>query len=551
MNRSDTPGEVLLAVSGLTLTYGSLRAVDDVSFTVREGEVVSLIGPNGSGKSSTINLISGLLRPDGGRIEFEGAPIHGLDAPRVARAGIARTYQNGRVFGNLTVADNVEVGLHTARRADRPLRGRRWAHTPVLQWLPLLLETVLGLAGGRRQRAERLQVREQVAEQLARFPDRLPSRADDPAYTLSYANRRRTEIARALAAQPKLLLLDEPTAGMNPAETDEITRTLLELKAQGQTILLVEHKMGLVNTVSDRVIVLDGGRLLTSGSPEEVRDDPRVVGAYLGRGASGRLRAAERTKADDATEPVLALEHVDVRYGAFQALRSVSLEVGAGEIVCLLGGNASGKSTTMKTLLGLVRPAGGAVRIDGEDVSALPTPGRIRRGVASVPEARRIFPEMTVEENLLLGAFTRPARGSRRTRREIRADLDRVYGLFPRLGERRRQQGGSLSGGEQQMLAFGRALMSDPRVICMDEPTMGLSPRLVDEVLDTIVNLNRELGIATLLVEQNAEAALSIADRGYLLAGGEVVLSGPAGELAGHPVIRDSYLGAPVSRSGA
>ncbi|WP_329246859.1 ABC transporter ATP-binding protein [Actinoallomurus sp. NBC_01490] len=242
------------------------------------------------------------------------------------------------------------------------------------------------------------------------------------------------------------------------------------------------------------------------------------------------------------SEPILSLRDVDVHYGHFHALHSVSIDVFDGEIVCLLGGNASGKSTTMKTILGLVRPTAGKVLLDGADVTRESTPARVRRGVASVPEARRVFPEMTVEENLRMGAFTR------RPRREIAADLETMYDLFPRIAERRRQDAGTLSGGEQQMLAFARALMSKPRVVCMDEPTMGLSPLFVDRVLDTVVRLNRELGITAFMVEQNAELALSIAHRGYLLATGDLVLSGPAGELVDNPKIRESYLGKAVQK---
>lgn len=235
--------------------------------------------------------------------------------------------------------------------------------------------------------------------------------------------------------------------------------------------------------------------------------------------------------------PLLELRDVDVFYGPAQALKSESLVVGAGEIVSLLGGNACGKSTTMKTVLGLVHPRAGDVLLDGESIRHLHPAARIRRGIASVPEARRVFPEMTVEENLLLGAFTR------RSRAEVRRSLADMYDLFPRLAERRDQSAGTFSGGEQQMLAFARALMSKPRLLCMDEPTMGLSPLYVDRVLDMVARINRELGIATLMVEQNAELALSIAHRGYVLRTGEIVLSGTAGELLGNPLIREAYLG--------
>lgn len=232
----------------------------------------------------------------------------------------------------------------------------------------------------------------------------------------------------------------------------------------------------------------------------------------------------------------LELRGVHVSYGRSPALDGLSIELGAGEIVSLLGGNASGKSTTMKTILGLKRPSAGSVFFEGENITAWPTARRVRAGIASVPEARRVFPEMTVAENLLTGAHTRRDRG-------IRASRDEVYALFPRLLERRGQHAGTLSGGEQQMLAFGRALMSRPRLICMDEPTMGLAPILVEQVLGQIGHINRALGVSVLLVEQNAERALSLAHRGYVLSTGRLALAGTAAELLADPGIREAYLG--------
>ncbi len=234
---------------------------------------------------------------------------------------------------------------------------------------------------------------------------------------------------------------------------------------------------------------------------------------------------------------LLALDDVHVYYGPFHALRGNTLTVGEGEIVSLLGGNASGKSTTMKTILGLIKVKSGTIRFAGQDVTHATTRHRIKAGIASVPEARRVFPQMSVDENLLAGAYTRKDRAG------IAEDLERMRDHFPRLAERRRQEAGTLSGGEQQMLAFARALMSRPKLICMDEPTMGLSPKLVDQVLDEIVRINRELGVAVLFVEQQAELALSIASRGYVLATGEIVLKGTSRELLDNPQIQEAYLG--------
>lgn len=237
------------------------------------------------------------------------------------------------------------------------------------------------------------------------------------------------------------------------------------------------------------------------------------------------------------SEGLLELRGVSVSYGAAKALDGIDLVVPEGRIVSLLGGNASGKSTTMKAILGLVQPAAGSVSWDGTDITNWPTSRRISAGIASVPEARRVFGPMTVEENLLMGAFTRTDRN------HVRSDLQAQYDRFPRLHQRRNQPAGTLSGGEQQMLAFARALMSRPRLICMDEPTMGLSPRLVDEVLNTIARLNADLGVAVLMVEQQAELALSIAHYGYVLATGQLMLDGPADQLLDNPRVQEAYLG--------
>jgi branched-chain amino acid transport system ATP-binding protein len=237
---------------------------------------------------------------------------------------------------------------------------------------------------------------------------------------------------------------------------------------------------------------------------------------------------------------LLAVENINVYYGPFHALRGNTITVGEGEIVSLLGGNASGKSTTMKAILGLVKVKSGSVHFAGSEITHSATSARVKAGIASVPEARRVFPQMTVDENLLAGAYTRHDKAG------IAEDLARMRDHFPRLAERRRQEAGTLSGGEQQMLAFARALMSRPKLVCMDEPTMGLAPKLVDQVLDEIVRINAEFGAAVLLVEQQAELALSIASRGYVLSTGEIVLKGTARELLDNPQVQEAYLGKAV-----
>jgi branched-chain amino acid transport system ATP-binding protein len=234
--------------------------------------------------------------------------------------------------------------------------------------------------------------------------------------------------------------------------------------------------------------------------------------------------------------PLLEFTGVDTHYGDLHVLKSVDYRIDEGEIVCLLGGNASGKSTTMKTIMGVVVPTSGEIRFDGSSLAGVSVAERVRRGIAPVLEARRLFPRMTVYENLEMGAYTRP-RGP-----EFTEDLERVFTLFPRVKERLKQLADTLSGGEQQMVAIGRALMAHPRLLCMDEPSMGLSPILVEQVFDIIQTINRQ-GTTIFMVEQNANMALGIAHRAYVLQTGQVVLSGAAAELRQNPMIREAYLG--------
>ncbi len=495
----------VLRVEGLTRHFGGFAAVSDLSFGVNEGEILGLVGPNGAGKTTTFNVVTGFIKPSGGRVFLYGEDVTGRAPHALARRGMVRTFQHTRVFADLSVRQNLASASHLVEGGG-PLR------------------TLFG-AGAAEHQALQQRI-DAVLEQVG-----LTHLQDNTAGSLSYGDQRVLEIALALAAQPKLLLLDEPFAGMNDTESEETMRLIHRIRAAGTTVLVIDHHMQTMARGCDRLVVMDHGLKLAEGAPSAVVHQPDVVAAYLGAGDEvGSPRTTPRS--DD----VLRVNDLDVRYGRTRALRGASLELRQGEIVALVGANGAGKTTMLRAISGLVPVVGGQIELLGRNVAGVDPVARVRMGLAHCPEGREVFPRMTVLENLHLGAVGR-------TPAEVQRELEHVYEVFPRLAERSQQLAGSLSGGEQQMLAIGRAIMSRPKVLILDEPTLGLSPLLAREVGETLLRLNEE-GLSVLLVEQNAVLALAIAHRAYVLENGVMALSGSAGELRNDEAVKRVYLGA-------
>ncbi|KAI1691580.1 ABC transporter domain-containing protein [Ditylenchus destructor] len=438
-----------LDVRDISVVFGGLKAVNGLSFQVEQGRIHALIGPNGAGKSTTFNCISRFYTPSSGSVSFEGRELT----------------RNLELFAELSVLENVLLGTH-ARAAGTLGRLLRRPDRETEDYALHLLERV-GLVDER----------------------------DQPARDLDFGRQKLLELARALAIRPRLLLLDEPAAGLRNREIESLDRLLKELVARdGITVLLVEHVMQLVMSISDRITVMAFGEKIAEGTPSEIGSNAR-------------------------------------------ALCDVSVEVPEGQIVALLGSNGAGKTTTLNCISNIVDCTEGEVRLAGERIDRLGSDALVKRGIVQVPEGRQVFRDMSVRENLDLGAYLR------RDRTGIRNDLEAVYAMFPRLKERQGQMAATLSGGEQQMLAIGRAVMARPRVMLFDEPSMGLSPLLVEQMFGIIEQLHRDQKITILLVEQNVQLALAVSSYGYILENGEISLHGPAAQLANDEAVRRAYLG--------
>jgi branched-chain amino acid transport system ATP-binding protein len=507
----------MLRVRDVTVRFGGIVALDGVSLDLNRGEILGLIGPNGAGKTTLFNCISGVIRPDRGSMFFDSHSLTFAPPHERARLGIARTFQNLQLWDSMTVEENLMVPMDAL--------GRRNTFSDAL-YLPFS-------AYAERASQERARAILHVLD-LGRY------RAT-PAGDLPAGIQRRVEIARALAMRPSLLLLDEPAAGLDAKETSRLAELLHAVRERFHvSMLLVDHDMSLVMRVCDYVYVLDFGKLLAKGQPAAIRDDPKVIAAYLGEESKkppSEIQTIGTPRA--AAPPLLEVQDVAAGYGGLEVIRDVDLTVRAGEVVACIGANGAGKTTTLRAISGMIRPRSGHVIFDGQDVTGSAPDHISKLGLIHIPEGRGLFPRLSVEDTLRLVSNT--------AGHEV--DPAPAFELFPKLRQRRRQLVGTLSGGEQQMVALARAILSKPRLVMIDEMSQGLAPTVVRQLFN-IIGVFREQGIAVLLVEQFVESALDVADRAYVFEHGTVGLSGSAAELRGdRKLVAGSYLGTAVDET--
>jgi branched-chain amino acid transport system ATP-binding protein len=469
-----------LEIRGLRKRFGGLVAVKRMDLDLYAGQTVGLIGPNGSGKSTVMNLIMGVERPDAGSVVLDGVDIAGLPPHRIARQGISIMFQHSRPLRRQTVLENIELAL----LPDSLLR---------LATDPKIRETA-------RHTAERVG--------LGKVLDRRPG-------SLPFAELRRMELAKAIARDPKVVLIDEPFAGLTVAEAAAFSELISALRDEGRAILLVDHSVRSIAALADRVVAMYLGEIVTQGTADEVMSNETVRRVYLG----GDLNAISPRKGiKGTTERILEVQRLEVLYGKARALDQINLVVNRSECVSIIGLNGAGKTTVFNAVSGLVRYSG-QIRFSGRDLRELNSSRIAQAGIVQCAESRELFGTLSVRENLDLGGHLLST-GARAQQ------LKQLFDLFPILASRQTQLARTLSGGEQQMLAIARALMMRPKLLILDEPTLGLAPVVIEQLSNALHELRKTTPITLLLGEQNVKFALPHADRIYVLDRGRVAWEG-------------------------
>jgi branched-chain amino acid transport system ATP-binding protein len=480
-------GTAHLEVSGLTKRFGGLVAVKDMALRVDAGKILGLIGPNGSGKSTVMKLIMGIERPDAGSVRINGTEVAGWPSHKIARLGAGIVFQHSRPLHRQTVLENIKLAL-----------------------LPDKLTRLLA-DPETDARARAIAARVGLSAVLDRRPATLP-----------FADLRKIEIAKAIARDPRVLLIDEPFAGLTAKETAAFSDLICELRDDGRAVLLVDHNVKSVARLVDRVLAMYVGERIAEGSADEVMRDETVRRVYLG----GSIETTARPESSfrDAATPFLEVKNVNVHYGKAQALDDVSIHVHAGEFVSVVGLNGAGKTTLFNAISGML-PYSGDIRRDGASLRGQTAATIARNGIVQCPEGRELFIDMTVRENLDLGGQHLPAA-------QCAEQFAWLFDLFPILRDRQKQAAGTLSGGEQQMLTIARALMMKPKLLILDEPTLGLAPVILEQLSKALERLRQTTAITVLLGEQNVTFALPHADRVYVLEHARIVWEGEPAKFA-------------------
>ena len=487
----------LLELDHVTKRFGRVVIAEDLSFTVDAGETVGIVGPNGAGKTSLFGLISGDLTPGAGQVNFAGRNITRLDSAARARLGVGRTYQVPRPFTDMTVFENVLVAAQQG--------------------------------GGQRRKAS------YAAAAAALERTGIAVEANTPACRLGLLARKRLEIARALATGPSLLLLDEVAGGLTDPEVTVLVEIVRAVNAEGIAVIWIEHVVRALTSlvVPDDVPVRRGvhrrrhpgrGARQPPGARDLLRRRPRPVGRRAARRA-GKERSKTMSEPNGpglrAAGPLLEVRDLVVHHGQLKALSGISLAVYPGEVYAIIGANGAGKSTLLRTIAGLHHPTEGTISYEGRDITRVRPEKRATAGIGMVPEGRRLFPSLSLEENLKVGA-TYARKGP--------WTIERVFELFPWMKDRRGQKTAQMSGGEQQSVAIGRALVANPQVLLLDELSLGLAPVIVQRIYAMLPQV-LESGVTVLLVEQDVSQALRVATHLQCMLEGHTTLEGTPAEV--------------------
>jgi len=477
-----------LEVVSVTKHFGGIKAVDNVSLLVKSKGLHALIGPNGAGKTTLFNLISGQFPADAGAIRLGDTPVVMANPTLACVRGLCRSFQITNLFKSLTVRENL--------------------------WLSVMARDSLRFSLLRH--ADQLEQTRHETEELIRFLG-VSGMESATAEDLSYGGQRLVDMGLALGGAPSVLLLDEPLAGLSAAERQRVGQLIRQL-ADHLGVLLVEHDVDRVFELSDKITVMSQGAVLLEGNAETVRENSQVREIYIGSGTDALAQKVTPSALSEKT--LLKVTGLEAYYGKSHILSGIEFSARDGEIIAVLGRNGAGKSTLLKSLIGLARLGSGTIEIDGFRTSAPMPEVMARRGIAFVPQGRRLFSGLTVKDNLMLGRLRRQNPGG------TGWSDDRIFSIFPRLKERYLVNADVLSGGEQQMVAIARALAGDVKVLLLDEPFEGLSPAMTEEVFNAVLRLKGE--VTTLIVDHNLDLALAIADSTVVLDRGRISHIGPA-----------------------